>query len=78
MKLDFGKILKSLFKALMPFYKPEIALLITIIADVRNEGLKDDAAFKEVQRRFRKEWKGVMRDSVLNFLIEALVLNAKF
>lgn len=77
MDLNFSKLFKKFARAITPFYKAELALLITIMADVSEDGLHDDAALKEVQRRFRKEWKGVLRDSMLNFLIEFLVISGK-
>jgi hypothetical protein len=64
-------------KWIVPSFKDEVALLAVIMADVNSEGLKDDAARKEVQRRFRQEWKKPIKDSVLNYLIENLVMNLK-
>jgi hypothetical protein len=64
-------------KWIVPSFKDEVALLAVIMADVNSEGLKDDEARKEVQRRFRQEWKKPIKDSILNYLIESLVMNLK-
>lgn len=63
---------------IVPSFKEEVALLVVIMADVTQEGLKDKEALHEVQRRFRAEWKKPIKDNVLNYLIESLVLNTKF
>lgn len=68
-----GKTLRYLLKTLIALAYAEGELLATLVIAVKTEGLTGDEARKEVQRRFRAQWKQPISDSFLNLLIEATV-----
>jgi hypothetical protein len=72
-----GKIFASLIDALFALLADEAALVAKIVADVKAAGLSGDDARREAMRRFRAEYKGVLKDSLVNLLIEIAVTKAK-
>jgi len=79
--MDFSKmgkkILMFLLQALFAVYEAETSLLFRLIAEAEAKGLKGEDARKEVLRRFRENFKEEIKDSLLNFLLEAVVLSTK-
>jgi hypothetical protein len=72
-----SKLLKFILQLAFALYESETELLSSLVAEVRAEGLTGDEARREVLRRFRAKCGGELRDSLVNFLIEAAVLSAK-
>lgn len=70
-------LLASLLEAVFALFEGEAALVAKIVADVKAAGLTGDDARREAMRRFRAEYKGVVKDSLLNLLIEMAVVKAK-
>ena len=71
------KILVFILNLLFAIYEVESELVMAIVAEARAEGLAGDEARREVFRRFRKRYKNELRDSLLNLLIEAVVVVGK-
>jgi hypothetical protein len=71
------KILVFVLNLLFAIYEVESELVMAIVAEVRTEGLAGDEARREVFRRFRERYKDELRDSLLNLLIEAVVVMGK-
>jgi hypothetical protein len=62
-----SKLLKFILQLAFALYESETELLSSLVAEAR----------REVLRRFRAKCGGELRDSLVNFLIEAAVLSAK-
>ncbi len=71
------KILAFVLNLLFAIYEVESELVMTIVAEVRGEGLTGEEARHEAFRRFRERYKDELRDSLLNLLIEAAVVIGK-
>lgn len=71
------KILVFVLNLLFAIYEVEAELVMATVAEVRAEGLAGDEARREVFRRFRERYKDDLRDSLLNLLIEAVVVVGK-
>lgn len=71
------KLLGFLLQLVFALYETEAKLILQLIAQVKAEGLTGDDARREVLRRFRLHCGEAMRDSLVNFLIEAMVVAGK-
>ncbi len=71
------KLLAFLLHLAFALYETEAKLIFQFIAQVKAEGLTGDDARREVLRRFRLHCGDTLRDSVVNFLIEAAVVAGK-
>lgn len=71
------KLLGFLLQLVFALYETEAKLILQLIAQVKAEGLVGDDARREVMRRFRLHCGETLRDSVVNFLIEAMVVAGK-
>ena len=75
---EIGKrVLRFLLHAISAIYEKEMNLIFNLVAEVKCEGLTGDEARKEVFRRFREKYVEEIKDSLLNFLIEAAVVATK-
>jgi hypothetical protein len=70
-------LLAFLLQLVFALYETEAKLILQLIAQVKAEGLTGDDARREVLRRFRQHCGETLRDSVVNFLIEAAVVAGK-
>jgi len=71
------KILTFVLQALFAIYEGETNLLFRLVAEAEAKELKGEDARKEVLRRFREAFKEEIKDSLLNFLLEAVVVSSK-
>lgn len=71
------KLLAFLLQLVFALYETEAKLILQLIAQAKAEGLTGDDARREVLRRFRLHCGEAMRDSLVNFLIEAAVVAGK-
>jgi hypothetical protein len=71
------KLLAFLLQLVFALYESEAELVFQLVAQVKAEGLSGDDARREVLRRFRKHCGDTLRDSLVNFLIEAAIVAGK-
>lgn len=71
------KILKIILQILFAVYEAETNLIFVLVAEAQAQSLKGEEARAYVLRKFRERYKDELKDSLLNLLVEAVVVSTK-
>ncbi len=71
------KVFKFILQMLFAAFEAETNLILMLVSEAEALGLSGEEARKHVLREFRKNYRGELRDSLLNFLVEAVVVSTK-